>query len=233
VSSFDIEVKWGGEWKRPARRYASGFVDPALSLVRDFALEQGLLPELPKVAKIWRIPGTFPSSGESLDATNFDLHVLLKDVRYKRLEQYFPDMALTAIHEFLHCLRSESHTEQDVIEISASEGIAHVGEEMLARELLGPWEYDSYDSILPDMNDAKLAAFTDAMYVDRTEQTPFLEVDPGKLDPIHLKWLGGNSRERCLAPGVVIGMHHVQRHLDQGVPFPELVHWPADEIIAA
>lgn len=229
MPNAEIDVKWMLKWNSGHRRHVGPVVSTAVEMIKIASNQYGFEPTSPKVANIWQVTSTYPSVGESSSATSFDLFFPYRSVRSRKVRELTGLMTVFAFHEFVHCYRAETFTEEDILEYAATEGLAYNAQDIFNRDLLAGGEVPLDGDAMPVFNTRELGRVTTAFYKDLAEQR--VDGPSHKTgDPLHAKWFDIMFVGH-LAPGEVLGINHVKRHLDRGVPIGELVMWPAEEII--
>lgn len=219
MANPEIEIAWGGgQWRPVDRRACRPAVAVALSLASDGLDYFGIECQAPKRAEVCRVGRRYPDSGASSDAKNFELYIQHNPViKRRKVERFTPFIASTSFHEIVHCVRYEAVPEDTLLEICASEGIAHVAESQFDKILLSPSELSPQRT--PEWDTGLQAELLEAMALD--------EGEPDSYEA----WFDNSGSLVYPPAGVSLGVLAVQRKVDAGYEIADIITMPTEEIL--
>jgi len=216
----EVEVIWGGGgWHRSHRRYMRPYVEGAVDLATEAVQSLGIRYSHPKRASIRRCGNSYPAVGENQDQTGFRLFIRNDDYRRHKAAVRFGTYATASAHELTHAARHERFGNWDLLEEIASEGIAHVAEDLVTQDL-GMVEDYLYMEIV------------NAMAVDHQAAKRALVMDYeayGNDDSVIDHWFDWDSP--YIDRGVVLGVAEVQKRLVEGHAIGEIIDWPPERVL--
>ena len=224
-----IELRWGANWPAREKTYSQSIFEEALDITRSAALNFELETSIPKAATFVKMHPWHDSLGEAISATDFKLFIEKQLVRNRRLEQIIKKLGVVGFHEYLHCVRQETHYALDIVEFTATEGIAHIGEAELGTSI-DMHDYISEEDCIPAWTSQEIMQHTDMLYKDVAAQRKNC-VDLSVEDPFHDKWFNDDIEGFETSLGVALGIHHVRMRILEGANLSSLVSQPAEEII--
>jgi hypothetical protein len=230
MASFDIDIEWGGKWGAGERRHVRPFVETAVGIAADAADDFGLVPVLPKTARIWKCSPIYPDAGETDSATAFDINIPKTHTRHRKVGNIANNLVMVAFHELGHTIRKETNDRMDLLECAATEGVVCELEDLLGISIFNEDEVVLNALVLPPLDPKMLARVTAAFMEDARSQQE-LGFDPSVPDEYHKKWFEQAPLHTPLPVGVILGIHHVRANLMAGIPLEQQIHLPAEEII--
>jgi hypothetical protein len=223
-----IELTWGGNgWKRSERRAVRPFVECAVELAEGFFDEAGFEYHVAKQATVWRWDRRSTIVGASTNAQDFELYVRHDHIKHRKVAASMQDLALTAVHEALHSIRSEHYDDYNLMEQVASEGIAYVGEDIAQERLLLPIER----FYVGDLVQVAATPLFDQLKSMLAQDDKDSRGDDVLVDKALDAWLPGTYNYAGLPPGLTVGITEIYRRMCEGHELAALMDWPAEQLL--
>ncbi len=224
MSNPEIDISWKSCFWRPShRRLVRPFVEGAIDLAHQTAEFIGIDYSQPKTAQIKRCGNSYPAVAENEDASGFSLFIRVDDYRRRKVEKKFGSYVVASVHELTHSARYERFAGWNLLEEVASEGLAHVAEDIASTELglikqsffmdLESCGYGNY-------HQAKTELILDIEKSEESEE--FADFTMGK-------WFDWSSP--YLDEGSAFGIIEVNKRLAEGNTINELLDWPPDQLL--
>lgn len=223
MSNPEIDIFWKScTWRRSHRRLVKPFVESAISLAYQTAEHIGIEYEQPKVARIKRCGNSYPAVAENEDATGFSLFVRVDDYRRRKVATKFGAYVMASVHELTHSARYERFDEWNLLEEIASEGLAHVAEDIASNELgvNGRLPYGDLIEYGYGSSDIKQSMYCDYL------QSLDSEIE---LERVMDKWFDWSSP--YVDEGSTIGIIEVQKRIHEGSNINEMLDWPPEQVL--
>lgn len=215
-----VEVIWGdGGWHRSHRRYLRPYVEGAVDLATEAVQSLGIRYDHPKRATIRRCGNSYPAVAENQDQAGFRLFVRDDDYRRRKAVARFGVYVTASAHELTHAARCERFGDWDLLEEIASEGIAHLAEDLVTQNL-GIAEDYLYTEIVSAMGRNH----------SKAKHELLLDYQNGKDDDLIIdKWFDWDSP--YIDDGVVVGITEVHKRLIEGYTIGDIIDWPAERVL--
>ncbi|MCA9343562.1 MAG: hypothetical protein H6793_01235 [Candidatus Nomurabacteria bacterium] len=224
MSNPEIDISWKScFWRRSHRRLVRPFVEGAIELAHQTAEYIGIDYSQPKIAQIKRCGNSYPAVAENEDATGFSLFIRVDDYRRRKVEKKFGAYVVASVHELTHAARYERFAGWNLIEEIASEGLAHVAEDIASSEL-GLTEQSFFMDLescgYSNHHQTKSELVTQIEEANGSEELADIMMD---------RWFNWSSP--YLDEGSVFGIIEVNRRLAEGNTINELLDWPPEKVL--
>lgn len=227
-ASPEIEFAWGGgKWRRGWKKVVRPVAETAIGLTEDGRDQFGLYYFMPKQLVAWRAGRNCPEVGLSIGPSRMELLFPHIDIKHCKIGSQIALYTTTLFHEFVHCVRAEFYDsdEPDLIEHTASEGLAYVLEDEFSKALLLDPEQDRIIEKFGSA-DAESLAYLRQQLVNNSL---LIEKHPDWYHKIDNFWLGCDGT--YVPPGVALGIWSVQALYNQGLTPMELITTPAEDLL--
>lgn len=226
MANPETEIFWGGcDWRPYHRRYIRPYVEGAVELAHVALEHLGVEYHLPKRVRVRRCGNSFPAAAEhGGDKPNtVDLFVRVDDYRRHKAPARFGRYLTASAHELVHAARYERFEGWDLLEEVASEGLAHVTEDLVSCELdiIENYTYTEIVSLM-GRNWGKIKQ-------NLARDYGRIQSDPNMADPIIDSWFDWGSP--YMDEGAVLGISAVHQRMIQGHTIGEMINWPAERIL--
>lgn len=231
----NIEIAWGGgKWNSGHKRAVRPWVTTAVEITNDALDHFGIASDEQKQAMIYR--SSKPEDyGAACHSRRFEMYIPSQAIRHRKVGKHATELALTAFHEAVHCVRMESNNEQHLIEKIAAEGVAYHAERALAHELLLSHEMHlvAESSLFKPLSPAAQEQILSALLTDAAtagQLDPEAGTDMPYIEEIYGYWL---EEPFINGPplGLRIGISAVGSLLDNGVSLAHVINMPSEDIM--
>lgn len=212
-----IKLTWGEEWKRHEKRHARPFMEAAVGLAVEGLNYLELELSSPREVRVVQTVRTYPDCAEINGQT---VQLLLKciDVRHGRYKKMVGPLSAFTLHEFVHTERNEviSPATETLTDRAINEGLAHIAEDLYAKELLDP---DQHDDFLGKIQRIDPKVMTRLCGELAAVSQPIEDMSSAVID----KWIEPKDITNGWPPVAAVGAHYVQNALTQGLSLQEIV----------
>ena len=233
-----IEIRWGGgKWPNGRKRAVRPTIQAGLEIVGCAISEMGVTYEEPKTATVWCTGMTWQEEGgaELGDSTNFEIYLPHRDVKRRKVGRWLPGIVASSVHELLHLVREETgHDTGTLIGRIADEGLANYGEFTAVLDLLTPDELALFyqrmtptieaQPVHPDVLNGLVQdnATLNSLIGTASFNSADMRFERAWLEPMNIGALSAGER---------LGVSAVARHVNEGIPFCDVMQMPAEQIL--
>lgn len=231
VVSPGVSREWGGDWVSSQRKAARPFVDGAIDLACEGLGELDIPIKREKLIRVLRAANNWDTAGSFMDPGLIQLYLAVSDVKHRKLKGKMGLLATVAFHEMIHDER-DVHVpgRTDLIEMAATEGLAHYGDSLFGSRLLETGEFYDIRTLIAGLKPDRLDLLTRALCADVAHDIE--EARQTGATDIFDKWFETEVPSLDTYPaGVAVGACHVARHIEAGVELAELMAWPPEDIL--
>lgn len=225
-----IEMRWGGgKWPNNIKKAVRPWVYAAIGITGDSLSHWGVSFDEPKQVTVFCVGDKYPDLGSAEGVSDVELYLPYKMTKRRKLGRHLIPLALTVLHETVHCIREESVPQNNLLERAASEGIASWAEHVFASELLSAEEIEIHGcdltQLLPLKNerDQLMHLHSDAAFEDA------FAPDSPVLEDLYGKWFDATPQQT--PAGTLLGISAVNRLMMDGASVAELMSMPTEQII--
>lgn len=229
MANPEIQLAWGGGvWKRCDRRVVRPVLESAIALTTDATDYLDLTFAVPKTCSSWRVARRDKFAGECIDVNNFDVHFPVDHIKHRKLGSQLVELTITTLHELTHAIRLEHFQGDDLIELAATEGLAYVSGDLLTDALFSKGEGHNARSYI-DRRHAGQHDNIKSEFARLADLEARAVIDDDAVCEIFDEWFVGSGSGAPRA--LVFAVGEVNRRLDEGNQFADLMHWPAHELL--